>query len=271
MPTTPIRRTQTPAVLLTRPMLCATLIAVVVLSLLLPPAAADWVRPVAGPVVRPFTYGHDPFAAGQHRGIDIAARRGAPVRAPCTGRVVFVGDVPNGTRDVRGRRAVARRPAEQAIVTLSCAPWRATLSALNASVRSGQRVSAGTPLGLLRGPVLEFGVRRASDRFGYVDPEHFLSAPRPPARPGPAPPGAIAPPPATIAPPPATTAPPPTTVAPPPATTAPPPRPAPPVRSPALITWPLWLGGTLAAASLTAGTALRRRRSEALRTARASV
>ena len=49
-----------------------------------PPALA-WTWPADGPVLRPFTFGEDPYAAGQHRGIDVADEPGAPVRAPQAG------------------------------------------------------------------------------------------------------------------------------------------------------------------------------------------
>src|SRR5436190_756585 len=47
-----------------------------------PPAvAADWIWPVRGEVITPYRNGADPYAAGQHRGIDIAAPVAAPVVA----------------------------------------------------------------------------------------------------------------------------------------------------------------------------------------------
>ena len=44
------------------------------------------VSPVPGDVARGFSYAGDPFAAGHHRGVDLAARAGEPVRAACGGR-----------------------------------------------------------------------------------------------------------------------------------------------------------------------------------------
>jgi len=61
----------------------------VVLCPVLPPsvAARSWQRPVDGPVLRLFAVGPDRFAAGQHRGVDLAAATGARVGAACGGRV----------------------------------------------------------------------------------------------------------------------------------------------------------------------------------------
>jgi murein DD-endopeptidase MepM/ murein hydrolase activator NlpD len=55
-------------------------------------AAGDWSWPVVGPVIRGFDAPDSPFGAG-HRGIDIAAAVGSPVRAPAAGEVTFAGPV----------------------------------------------------------------------------------------------------------------------------------------------------------------------------------
>ncbi|MBW3607129.1 MAG: peptidoglycan DD-metalloendopeptidase family protein [Actinobacteria bacterium] len=65
--------------------------------------AREWIRPVDGPVVRPFSVGADRYAAGQHRGVDLAAAPGSRVRAACGGRVSFAGRVPGGGRTVSMR------------------------------------------------------------------------------------------------------------------------------------------------------------------------
>ena len=44
-----------------------------VVGLVLAPGAGAWAWPVDGPVLRPFLFGGNPYAAGQHRGIDIGA------------------------------------------------------------------------------------------------------------------------------------------------------------------------------------------------------
>ena len=62
--------------------------------------ALAWTWPVEGPVLQPFSIGDDPYAGGQHRGVDIAGPLGAPVRAPAGGTVSFAGTVPGGGRTV---------------------------------------------------------------------------------------------------------------------------------------------------------------------------
>jgi murein DD-endopeptidase MepM/ murein hydrolase activator NlpD len=59
-----------------------------------PPASAagTWTWPVTGPVVRAFDPPQDPYGSG-HRGIDIAAPSGTPVRAAGSGTVTFAGSV----------------------------------------------------------------------------------------------------------------------------------------------------------------------------------
>ncbi|WP_314177473.1 M23 family metallopeptidase [Streptomyces winkii] len=107
----------------------------------------------------------DPWAAG-HRGVDLAAPRGAPVRAVADGRVSFAGRVA-GRGVVSVELSRTGRP-----------PLRATYEPVRPSVRRGERVRAGQRVGTVadgpfhcRGPCLHWGVRR-SER--YLDPLSLL-------------------------------------------------------------------------------------------------
>ena len=57
-------------------------------ALLFPGGAQAWTWPIDGPVLRPFVFGSDPYAAGQHRGIDVGGAVGESVRAPVGGERV---------------------------------------------------------------------------------------------------------------------------------------------------------------------------------------
>ena len=78
----------------------AVMSAFVLVLLVAPSGALAWTWPADGPVLRPFSVGADPYAAGQHRGIDISAELGRVVLAPAGGTVSFVGFVPGGGRAV---------------------------------------------------------------------------------------------------------------------------------------------------------------------------
>src|ERR1043166_2422634 len=66
------------------------------------PAAYAWSRPVQGPVLQPFVYDEaHPYAAGQHRGIDLGAdAAGETVLVPAAGTVRFAGTVPTNVKSV---------------------------------------------------------------------------------------------------------------------------------------------------------------------------
>jgi hypothetical protein len=124
--------------------------------------------PVRGPVLARFAYrATDPFTRGQRRGIDIGAPAGTPVVAACAGRVRFSGAVGTSGRTV----------------SVACAPYVVSYLHLDAlATRRGARLDAGDAVGTVgttgrrheRRPHLSFGVRRASDRWGYVDPLRLL-------------------------------------------------------------------------------------------------
>ena len=70
-------------------------------ALVLVPAAQAWTWPVDGPVLQPFAFDPShPYAAGQHRGIDIGGGAGASVVAPAAGTVTFAGSVPSSGNSV---------------------------------------------------------------------------------------------------------------------------------------------------------------------------
>ena len=65
--------------------------------LIVPAPALGWSWPVHGSVLTVFSFDRQhPYAAGQHRGIDIGAPSGAGVEAPVSGSVAFAGTVPVG-------------------------------------------------------------------------------------------------------------------------------------------------------------------------------
>jgi hypothetical protein len=144
-----------------------------------PPALA-WTWPVDGPVLHPFVFGDNPYAAGQHRGVDVGAPAGAPVRAPAAGTVSFAGTVP------RSGRTVTIRTADGYSVTL--VHLGAVGVVRGAAVAEGAAVGAVGPSGEAEHdrPYVHLGVRVTSDPQGYVDPLGLLP-PRPPSQPPPAP------------------------------------------------------------------------------------
>ncbi len=160
----------------------AVLPLVVGVALLLGPAeargAGSWAWPVEGEVITGYRNGGDPYAAGQHRGIDIAAPPGTPVVAAAAGVVRF--------RGVAGSNGLT--------VTIRTADGRYDTSYLHlsaAGVREGQELGAGERIGAVgtggrrsaQAPHLHFGVRLAGTRHDYVDPLGLLGPPRAP-RPG---------------------------------------------------------------------------------------
>ena len=125
-------------------------------------ASGDWTWPVVGPVTRSFDPPDTPFGSG-HRGIDIAAPVGTPVRAAAAGTVTFAGPV--------GGRL---------FVTLDHgAGLESTYSFLDSiAVRRGDVVSPGQAIarsgtGHAGGvvPGLHFGVKLVDT---YVDPLEYL-------------------------------------------------------------------------------------------------
>ena len=131
-----------------------------------------WHPPVDGAlqVTRPFDAPASPWAAG-HRGVDLAAAPGTPVRAAGDGVVLFAG-------------LVAGRP----VVSVAHADGlRTTYEPVAPAVRAGQRVTAGTVLGALlpghagcpAAACLHWGLVRGQGRGEtYLDPLLLLRRPR---------------------------------------------------------------------------------------------
>jgi len=172
-----------------------TVVSSALIALLLPGGAQAWSWPIDGPVLRPFVFGPDPYAGGQHRGIDVAGALGESVRAPVAGIVSFVGSVP------AGGRALTIRTGDGYSVTL--------LQLGSIAAQRGEEVAEGARVGAVgesadavtREPHVHLGVRRTADEEGYLDPLAFLperskvvspapspAAAPPPAQPQPAPP-----------------------------------------------------------------------------------
>src|SRR5215210_3062030 len=154
-----------------------------------PAAQASWVWPVRGEVITNYRTGADPYAGGQHRGIDIAAPVGAAVVAAVGGEVRFAGTAGSSGLTVSIRTADG---FDSSYLHLSALGVRA-----GAHVSAGERVGSVGTTGVRSAsrPHLHFGVREAGTRHGYVDPLSLLpplTAP-PPERPPPVPAPAPAP------------------------------------------------------------------------------
>jgi murein DD-endopeptidase MepM/ murein hydrolase activator NlpD len=151
-----------------RPVLLALSLAVVMVSFpmaasALPRRSLQGVWPLDGPatVVRGF---HPPamrWTAG-HRGVDLATRPGAPVRAAADGTVRFAGQI-----------------AGRGVVVVDHGSVRTTYEPVKAEVRVGSGVVAGQPIGRIgmgshcAAPCLHWGLRRGAD---YLDPLQLVSA-----------------------------------------------------------------------------------------------
>jgi len=127
---------------------------VLMVSIAAPGRAFGSVRPVPGPVLRPFDPPDRDWLPG-HRGVDLAAGVGSPVRAAADGRV-----------------SVAQVIAGRGVVTIVHGDLRTTYEPVRASVRVGQTVSAGEVIGVVEtghcaSGCLHFGLKRGEE---YLDP-----------------------------------------------------------------------------------------------------
>ncbi|MGO4782596.1 M23 family metallopeptidase [Cryobacterium sp. W22_MBD10_FK3] len=121
-----------------------------------------WSWPVGPPrdLVRPFEAPASRYGAG-HRGIDLVAAEGHPVRSPADGVVTFVGTVVD--------RPVLSIQHGNDLVS--------SFEPVTATVSEGERVRAGQVIGIVAagahctGRCVHFGVRRHGQ---YVSPTLFL-------------------------------------------------------------------------------------------------
>src|SRR5262249_40265093 len=159
-------------------------------------AASAWTWPTHGAVVQAFSFDRSqPYAAGQHRGVDIAGAEGEPVLAPAAGIVSFAGSVPSSGR------SVTIDTADGYAVTLT--HLGTILASRRATVREGDAVGTTGSSGdaEVAGPYVHLGIRIASDDQGYVDPLGLLPPrPAPPPQPVTTAPAPTTPAPATPAP-----------------------------------------------------------------------
>jgi len=139
-----------------------------VVVFLVPASAQAWTWPVGGRVLRPFVFGSDPYAGGQHRGIDVAGDLGADVMAPGSGTVSFAGTVPKG-----GRTLSIRTPDGYTVSLQHLGSIR---------VRKGDPVTEGSSVATVGAsgepgwtePYVYLGIRVTADEQGYVDPQTLL-------------------------------------------------------------------------------------------------
>ena len=153
---------------------------------LTPTAEAEWVWPVSGDVITPYRNGTDPYATGQHRGIDIAAAVGTTVVAAAGGEVRFAGAAGSSGLTISVRTGDGY---DTSYLHLSSLAVRA-----GAHVSGGDRIGAVGTTGVrsATAPHLHFGVRDAGTRHDYHDPLAFLPPAPPPARtPEPPPPAPV--------------------------------------------------------------------------------
>jgi Peptidase family M23 len=144
-------------------------------ALVLAPAAGAWSWPVNGDVLKPFIFDRShPYAAGQHRGIDIGADTGSPILAPASGTVSFAGTVPTN-----GKTVTIQTPDGYAVTLVHLGSYSVTKGA---AVAEGDSVGTVGPSGVPDEtvPYVYLGVRQADDPQGYVDPLTFLPDRNPP-------------------------------------------------------------------------------------------
>ncbi|WP_338701010.1 M23 family metallopeptidase [Streptomyces sp. Q6] len=164
-----------------RKLLCVTLTLLFFYVTAVHPASAGearlWPTGDRPAVVRPWAPPTTPYGPG-HRGVDLAAPIGAPVRTVADGRVSFAGEV-----------------AGRGVVTVELSgtgepPLRTSYEPVAATVARGDEVGAGDVLGVVELPTghcppaapscLHWGLRRADtylDPLSLLDPSLLRSGP----------------------------------------------------------------------------------------------
>ena len=169
------------------------LLTAILAALLLAPGASAWTWPAAGPVLQPFQFDPShPYAAGQHRGVDLGGAEGSTVLAPAAGTVSFAGTVPSS-----GKSVTIETPDGYSVTLTHLGSINVDR---NAAVTEGGPVGTIGPSGdgEVAQPYVHLGVRLTAQAQGYLDPLTLLP-PRgaaPPVDPAPAPSPAPVPPPA---------------------------------------------------------------------------
>lgn len=167
------------------------LLATLVAALVWVPVAGAWSWPAGGVVLQHFSFDPaHPYAAGEHRGIDVGGTPGEAVLAPRSGTVTFAGTVPGSGK------AVTIATDDGLSISLT------HLGSID--VAEHATVDEGSPVGRIgpggdgehAEPYVHLGVRETAKDQGYLDPESFLpvrassQAPPPPSTAPPAPPPA---------------------------------------------------------------------------------
>jgi hypothetical protein len=139
--------------------------------------ASAWTWPVDGPVLRPFVADDDPYAGGQHRGIDVGAPTGTDVRASATGVVAFAGQLPHEGLCLTIRTAGGYSVT---LVHLGSIGVR-----VGTAVGEGEVVGTVGPSGEPEGPepYVHLGIRLTAEPNGYVDPLSLLPVRHAPEQP----------------------------------------------------------------------------------------
>jgi Peptidase family M23 len=137
------------------------------------PVAYGWSWPVQGPVLQPFAYDEaHPYAAGQHRGMDIGAgAAGDGVVAPAAGTISFAGTVPTS-----GKTVTIETPDGYSVTLTHLG---SIVVVKNAAVAEGAPLGTVGPSGTpeVEGPYVHLGIRVTADPNGYVDPLGLLPPP----------------------------------------------------------------------------------------------